>query len=80
MLPNTILTLNKRPKIYKIPPKWRNFPKPGHTGERTPHTLSYERGNNTGRKFPQFWLRKSLIFFPPKSVSCLFGMAALPSL
>ena len=31
MLPNTILALNKWQKIYKIPPKWRNFANCSHT-------------------------------------------------
>ena len=31
MLPNTILVLNKWPKIYKTLPRWRNFAKSGHT-------------------------------------------------
>ena len=29
-LPNTIFTLKIFPTIFKIVPKWRNFPKPGH--------------------------------------------------
>ena len=31
MLPNTILALNKWPKMYQISPKWRNFAKSGHS-------------------------------------------------
>ena len=34
MLPNTILALNKWPKIFKISSKWQIFAKTGHTVQK----------------------------------------------
>ena len=37
MFPNTILAVNKWPKIFKISSQWRNFTKSGHTA----HSVSW---------------------------------------